>query len=216
MKNFLRTAALLICSAAFSRPATAQDLNAYMEQSMRQNQAIMDQYQQQGQALAGQMQQNEQNIIQNNMQNPQVQAAYMQYRNSGGSADFQTFAYQYGATAGFTPEGMDYYNQNEHNIQQRDNAALQAYRQNQAANAAAMQQMHDRNSEIAHQRGNLLNGTTDYTDPNTGAQYNLPHTQQPDSYYYDRGTGESFYNDPQGNYFRQDNNGWMNQVDPND
>ena len=210
----LRSAALTLILCAST--TLAQDLNAYMEQSIQQNQAIMDQYMQQGQALAGQMQQGQNNIVNSNMQNPEVQAAYIQYRNSGGTDDFQTFAYNYAATGGFSQRGMDIYNQSERGIQQRENAAIQDYRAGQAANAQALQQMHERNSEIARQRGNLLNGTTDYTDPNSGAQFNLPHTIQPDSYYRDYGSGETFYNDPQGNYYRDNGNGWMNQIDPND
>ena len=213
MLNISRAIFVLIFSCGSLQ---AQDLNAYMEQSMQQNQAIMDQYMQQSQGLAAQMQQGQNSIVQSNMQNPQVQAAYLQYRNSGGTDDFQTFAYNYAATGGFSQRGMEIYNQNERGIQQRENAAIQDYRAGQAANAQTLQQMHDRNSEIARQRGNLLSGTTDYTDPNTGAQYNLPHTLQPDSYYHDYGSGDNFYNDPQGNYFRDNGNGWMNQIDPND
>lgn len=212
--KILLKASLII--AVLVQISHAQDLNEYLNQSMQQNQAIMNQYMQQNQALDAQMQQGLQDIVQSNMQNPEVQAAYQQYRNSGGTADFQTFAYQSAATRAFSPEGTAFYNQNERNIQQRDQASLQAYRNNQNMNNAAMQQMHQRNSEIAHYNGNLLNGTTDYTDPTTGNQYNLPHTLQPDSYYYDQGTGQNFYNDPQGNFYRGDGNGWYNQLDPND
>ncbi len=170
--------------------------------------AMMQQWQQQDQALTNQMRQMENGIVQGNMQNPQVQQMYQTYISQGGTMTFQQFAYNYAATAGFTPDGMARRNQNERQIQQNDQRALQGYRENQQQNSQWMQQMHQRNSEIAHQRGNLLNGTTDYVDPSTGQRYNLPHTVQPNTQLYDPNSGQGFYNNPQGNYYRQDPNGW--------
>lgn len=159
------------------------------------------------------MQQTQGAIIQQNMQNPQIQAMYQQYRNNGGPMSFEQFVYNYAATAGFTSEGTARWNQNERNIQQQENQAIQQYRQSQQDNAAALQQTHERNAEIAHQRGNLLNGTTDYVNPQTGGTYNLPHTVQPNTYYSDPSTGETFYNDPQGNYHRERQDGYSEELE---
>lgn len=193
---FLCVFALNVCSNC-----VAQDYGAMIQQQL-----------QAGNNLAQQMQQYEQNIVQQNMQNPQVQAMYQQHLAQGGQMSFEQFAYSYAATGGFTPQGMQYHNQNERNIQQRESAAIQAYRQNQANNAQALQQMHESNANIAHHRGNLLNGTTDYVDPSTGQQYNLPHTTQPNNYYYDQGNQQMYYNDPSGNYHREDQNGYWYQL----
>ena len=188
----------LIMSAALlliPLQASSQDFDAMIQQQL-----------QQGQAMAGQMQQMEQGIVQQNMQNPQVQQSYQAYVNNGGTMSYQQFAYQWAATAGFSPDGMARYNQNERNIQQREGQAIQQYRQNQANNYQAMQDMHQRNAEIARHRGNTLQGTTDYVDPSTGIQHNLPHNVQPNTYMQDP-NGQGYYNDPQGNYYRGDGNG---------
>jgi exonuclease VII large subunit len=183
-------------------PSAAQDYGAMLQQQMQQ----FDQLGQQMQAHEGQ-------IVQQNMQNPQIQAMYQDYLAQGGTLNFQQFAYQYAATGGYTQQGMANYQQSERAIQQREQAAIQAYRENQAQNAQAMQQMYQRQDDIAHQRGNLLNGTTDYYDPGTGAQYNLPHTVPSNTSLYDPSTGETFDRDEQGFYQRQDPNGWRSDLE---
>lgn len=188
---------LLFALFSVSQNCFAQDYQAMIQQQL-----------QQGNALANQMQQMEGGIVQQNMQNPQVQQMYQNYINNGGTASFQQFAYSYAATGGFTPEGRQIWNQNEARIQRNEQQAVQRYRDNQAQNYQAMQQMNQRNDEIARARGNLLNGTTDYYQPGTNNQYNLPHTLQPNNYYYDQGSGQNFYRDPQGNYQRQGQDGY--------
>jgi hypothetical protein len=183
-------------------PLKADDYGAMMQQSLQQS----DQ-------LTQQMQQAQTNLIQQNLQNPQVQAMYQQHLAQGGTMTPEQFAYNYAATGGFSREGMINYNRTTQDIQQRDQAAINAYRDNQQRNYNEMQNSYQRNDEIAHQRGNLLNGTTDYVDPNTGAQYNLSHTAQPNSPSYNPNTGESFYPDNQGNYQRIDQNGWQNGLE---
>jgi hypothetical protein len=183
-------------------PLKADDYGAMMQQSLQQS----DQ-------LTQQMQQAQTNLIQQNLQNPQVQAMYQQHLAQGGTMTPEQFAYNYAATGGFSREGMINYNRTTQDIQQRDQAAINAYRDNQQRNYNEIQNSYQRNDEIAHQRGNLLNGTTDYVDPNTGAQYNLSHTAQPNSPSYNPNTGESFYPDNQGNYQRIDQNGWQNGLE---
>lgn len=194
---------LLIAVSVFIPGAVlAQDYGAMLQQQMQQfNQ------------LGAQMQAMEQQIVQQNMNNPQIQAMYRNYLAQGGTMSFQQFAYNYAATGGFTAEGMARYRQNEMNIQQREQAAINAYRQNQAQNNEVLQQRHRRNAEIAHQRGNLLEGTTDYRDPATGTQYNLPHTAEPNSWSHNPNTGENFHRDGLGNYRRQDPNGYWYDLE---
>lgn len=178
--------------------------------------AMIQQQLQQGQNMAAQMQQMQQGIVQQNMQNPQVQAMYQQHLASGGQLSFEQFSYNYAATGGFSQEGMARYRQSEQANQQKEAAAMQAYRDAQAERGQAMQQMHNQNSEMAHDRGNLLNGTTDYRDPSTGKIYNLPHTAQPNEYYRDPNSGDGFYNDQQGNFYRQDQDGYDYELEEDD
>lgn len=199
LRSFLIMIALFLVIAA---PLKADDYGAMLQQSLQQS----DQ-------LTQQMQQAQANIIQQNLQNPQVQAMYQQHLAQGGTMTPEQFAYNYAATGGFSPEGMANYNRTTQDIQQRDQASINAYRDNQYRNNVDMQNRFQRNDEIAHQRGNLLNGTTEYVDPSTGAQYNLSHTTQPNSPTYNPNTGESFYPDNQGNYQRIDQNGWQNGLE---
>lgn len=183
-------------TVASSVGASAQNYDAMLQQQLQQSEM-----------LAQQMQQAQAQIIQRNMQNPQVQGMYQQHLAQGGTMSFEQFAYNYAATGGFTAEGKAKYFQNEQNIQRREQGAMNDYRANQAVNAEAMQQMHQRNSQIAHQRGNILNGTTDYIDPSTGARYNLPHTAQPGDVFQDPNSGEPFAMDQHGDYYRGDGDG---------
>ena len=199
LRSFLNMIALFLVIAAHAK---ADDYGAMLQQSLQQS----DQ-------LTQQMQQAEGNLIQQNLQNPQVQAMYQQHLAQGGTMTPEQFAYNYAATGGFSPEGMANYNRTTQDIQQRDQAAINAYRDNQQRNYNDRQNSNQRNDEIAHQRGNLLNGTTDYVDPNTGAQYNLSHIAQPNTQTYNPNTGESFYLDNQGNYQRIDQNGWQNGLE---
>ena len=180
----------------------AQDFGTMIQQQL-----------QQGNARGQQMQQMQNNIVQQNMQNPRVQQMYQQHVANGGQMSFQEFAYAYAGTGGFTPEGTNRWNQNERSIQQRDQAAVDAYRQNQGQNARAMQEMQNRQDEIAHARGNLLNGTTDYVDPGTGKQYNLPHTAQGGDTFHDSNSDQNFQRDGQGNYRREDPSGYNHELE---
>lgn len=192
----------LAATVLLASSAEAQDYSAMIQQQL-----------QQGELMSQQMRQMESGIVRSNMQNPEVQARYQQYRASGGMMSLEQFAYQYAATAGFTPDGVARWNQSERGIQQRDQQSLQDYRANQARNAEMLQQNFQRNSEIARQRGNLLNGTTDYVDPSTGSRYNLPHTVQPNTGFYDPATSQGYYNDAQGNYYRGNSDGSWQQLE---
>lgn len=189
--------AAILTVILLSSLAEAQDYGAMIQQQL-----------QAGEQMNRQMTAMTNGFVQQNMQNPQVQAMYQNYRNTGGQMSFEQFAYGYSATGGYTAQGMAIYNQNEQNIAQRDRQAVQAYRQSQAQNAQVLQQMHDSNNRIAYDRGNLLSGNSRYVDPSTGQRYNLPAASQPGNSYYDAGTGQSFYKDQSYNYQRTDPNGY--------
>lgn len=196
--------AVLAAAAVFALPSAvcAQDYGAALQY-----------YLQQDRALTNQMQQMQQGILNQNMQNPQVQAMYQQHRAQGGTMSFEQFSYNYAATGGFTPEGIARYNQSENAIRQRDQAAVQAYRQNQAQNAEVFRQMQEQNDRFARQRGNILSGTSDYTDPSTGQRYNLPNTGAPGSGYYDPNSGQGFYQGPGNQFYRADPNGYDYELE---
>ena len=183
--------------------ASAQDIDSMLQQELQKSAAMTEQ-----------MQQMQNGIVNQNMQNPQVQAMYQNYLASGGTMSLQDFAYQYAATGGFSERGKQIYNDTTRNIQQRDQAALDDYRQNQQQNNQAINDMRwDSEDRTARARGNLLNGTTDYVDPNTGQTYNLPHTAPGGSQYYDPNSGDYFNNDDNGNYYRQDSEGYSNELE---
>ncbi len=195
-------AVLAICSFQLSS-AHAQDYGAMLQQYMQQNNA-----------LTQQMQQTQNAIVSQNMNNPQVQAMYQQHRAQGGTMSFEQFAYQYAATAGFTPDGIARYNQSERGIQQRDAQSIQAYRDNQARNAQAQQQMYqEQNERFARQRGNVLSGTSDYRDPSNGQSYNLPNTGAPGAGYYDPYSQQNFYQGQGNSFYRQDPNGYDYELE---
>ena len=195
------TSLVVICQTSLH----AQDYGAMIQQQM-----------QQGANMAAQMQQMQQGIVQQNMQNPQVQQMYQQHLAQGGTMSFEQFAYGYAATGGYSQQGKQQYYQNEQMIQRNEQAAIGRYRDSQAENYQAMQDMHQRNSEIAHHRGNTLNGTTDYRDPSNGNTYNLPHNMPPNSYQYDYNSGQVFRNDQQGNYQRGGNDGYWYDLEEDD
>lgn len=189
--------------AAWTTDVSAQDYGQMLQYHLQQDAN-----------LTAQMQQMQSNIVNQNMNNPQVRQMYQQHLAQGGQMSLEQFAYAYAATAGFTPQGLQTFQANERNIQARDQAALQAYRQNQMQNAEVYRQMHERNAAIAHHRGNLLSGTTDFYDPRTGQQYNLPHTWQPNTVYTNPDTGQGFYANEQGSYFADDDgDGWFGSLE---
>lgn len=194
-------AAAALSSLVLSTQAQAQNYEA-MIQAEQQKMAAMN----------AQMQQMQNNVVSQNMNNPQVQQMYQQYRAQGGMESLEQFAYRYAATGGMTPEGTAFYYNNERNIQARDAAAVQAYRNNQMQNQAAItQQRQDSADWQARANGNILAGRSDYVDPATGAVYNLQNTQ-PNQWTYDQYTGQQFYQDPSGNYYRGDQNGNWNEM----
>lgn len=187
----------LIVVVLLAERVHAQDYDAMMNQAM---QGFNN--------LNAQMQAAEQNIVQQNMQNPQIQAQYQQYLAQGGNMPFNQYAYYYAATGGFTEGGTRAFQQNERNIQQREGQAVREY--HSYTNNLWQDTMQQRSNSADHQAGqvgNLMAGTSNYIDPSTGQRWNLPVTQQ-NQYTYDQNSGNGFYNDTQGNYYRGDQNGY--------
>jgi hypothetical protein len=195
------TALLLICSVLSA--ASAQDFNAIYQEHLRQ-----------GQELDRRIQSAQEGIVNQNMQNPRVQAMYQQHLAQGGRMSFQEFAYMYGATAGFTPDGIQRWQRSETNIQQNEAQAMQRYREHQnQLQQQTFQQMQEQNQRWARQRGNIMNGTSDYRNPNDGTVHNLPNTVQPGTAVYDRGNDQLYWNGPQGQYQQQTSDGYWQDLE---
>jgi hypothetical protein len=153
-------------------------------------------------------------IIQQVFQDPRFQSMYQQYVASGGTASAEQYAYSYAATGGFTPQGMQIYQNSEAlsaaKIQNAWNGylgAVEGYRDAYGNYTGGF-------SENMNEAGNTLMGNSTYVDPGTGSSYVLPHTWQPENYYTHN--GQDYYVDYAGQYFWVDpnNTGWMYPLYP--
>ena len=156
--------------------------------------------------LNAQMAASTNSIVNQNLNNPRIQAMYRQHLAQGGRYTPQQFAYLYAATAGFTPQGTAYFNATEARNRTAELNSLNGLRQAQAARGVAqanyMAGFQANNAEF----GNLLMGNSTYTNPNTGASYVVPHTTQAYQPYRDS-IGNYFQTDARGNKYLY-NNGW--------
>lgn len=181
MKNFFSA---LLCLIGLSGSAWAQygdftgmDISAMYANTVQNNNAYFE-------SMTG-------NLIQQNMQNPQIQAMYQQYRMQGGWASFEQFAYMYGATGGFTPQGMNQYNQVSQGIQAQQQQAWSGYQAAQANRAASMNQWQNGYHANQQEAGRVMQGNMTYYGPQ-GAQ-ELPYMVGP-GYYTQHNQG--YYVDP--------------------
>lgn len=195
MNVIARSLASAALAALAASPALGQDFNA-----MYQNMLAQDR------ALGAQIQQMQSGIVAQNMQNPRVQQLYQQHLAGGGRLSFQDFAYQYGATGGFTPQGMDAYRRSVTENQRRETAAVAGLRAAERARADAQSAyiggFHRNNSEF----GNMLRGNNTYTSPQTGSQV-LSHLQ-PGQPYTDPATGYVYVMNQRGQYHVRTPQGW--------
>jgi hypothetical protein len=150
-----------------------------------------------------------QQIIQQVMQDPRFQSMYQQYLASGGTATPEQYAYSYAATGGFTPQGMQIYQNSEAmsaaKIQNAWNGylgAVEGYRE-------AYNNYTGSFAETTNEMGNVLMGNSTYVDYATGSSYVLPHTWQTET--YNTYNGQTYYVDYTGQYYVVDpnNSGWM-------
>lgn len=162
---------------------------------------------QQSQNLSYQMANAEQAIVTQNLAHPQVQMLYQQHRMQGGGMSPQQFAYMYAATAGFTPDGTRRFRQTEMVNQANEASSYQGYLAAQRARGLAQQNYADRFQANNAEFGNLLQGNSTWYGGWNGGATVLPHTLPNHSYYDDQGTGNSFYQDNQGQFHQQGQNG---------
>ncbi len=207
MKTSIKTlgrslAALAVLAGASSLPslAGAQDFTAMINAQM----AEMD-------ATLAQAQQRVDGIVQQKMQDPVVQEAYQQHvaraRAAGLPAwNFETFAYNYAATGGFSPQGVAAWQQNEAANNARVMSAWQGLQAAQADRAAAQADNSAAFARNQNEFGNQLMGNSTYAAPN-GYSNVLPHTWQANTYH--NYNGNAYYVDDGGRYYAYSNGAWV-------
>lgn len=150
-------------------------------------------------------------FVQQNMQNPEIQAMYQQHSAAGGGGTFEEFAYAYGATGGFTPQGTAYWGQVQQGINAQQQTAMTDYRTAQANSAAAIQAMNDSYYQNSQEMGNVIIGNATYAGASSDGTV-LPYTWQPET--YNIYNGQTYYVDYSGQYYQVDpnNSGWMYPI----
>lgn len=166
-----------------------------------------DWYQAQLQASSAQVQQYVGNIVQSNMANPQLQALYHQY--GGGGYSFEQFCYMYGATGGFTPQGMQQYQAVSQGINAQQQQAWQGYQAAQAQRATAQSAWQNGYYRNQAEAGNVMSGSMTYSTPNGAAV--LPYNWNPGFYQQQQ---QNYYVNPSGQYHQLDAQGWATPIAP--
>ena len=208
---------VLIASHFCLGSATAQDLNDYMQNQLNQTEAAMQQYYAQMNQLDQQIKQSENQVVDRAMNDPRCRQMYQQYVNQGmpnGQLTFPQFAYFYAATRGFSQEGIAHYNQTTRDINAKDSAAVRNY-QNYVNNL--WQQTNQYRSDVynrqQHDVGDLMTGSTTYTNPQTGETMYMPYTVQAGQTFTDY-YGRTYTMDANGNYQMVNLNGYTYQMNP--
>lgn len=191
--------AVALAASAAAGGARAQNYDLMIRQQMDQMNRMIAQGQQQVQQVVAQR-----------MQDPQVRASYQQYlsrvRASGQPAmDFPTYTYNYVYTRGFSPDGIDHARANEARIAQREQAAVQGWRDAQAGRAQAQQGQRDAYFANQQEAGRGLLGQSTYT-ASGGWQTQLPHTWQPNTRHVFQ--GNTYHVDHSGQYYVRGIDGW--------
>ncbi len=173
--------------------------------------AMLREQQARSQQLDREIQARTADIVQRTMQNPDCYAKYQQHLAQGGTLSYPQFAYQYAATGGFTPEGIQRYRTSEQQNQQREYEAWQELQRAQRERQRAQQQHADRYSRNQNQAGDVLQGRSWWIDPTTGQRQSLPYIG-PNQGYVDPKTGNRYWRDESGRYAVQTPSGqwaWM-------
>jgi len=211
--HLLAAAAAVVGALVLASPARSQDFNAMLaQQDAWMTQQIQAQQAQMNQMLAaGQNHVNQ--IVQQKMQDPRVQQAYQQHlaqaRQQGVRPyDFQTFAYYYAATNGFSDVAG--YNRTTQDIQGKERAAWQGVKDAEANSAAAINGWNQGYSNNQQEAGRQLMGNSTYVNGNTGQSQVLPHTWQRNT--YNTYQGNNYYVDYSGQYWIADPNGSGNWI----
>jgi hypothetical protein len=207
MKSPIKTlnrslAALAVLAGACGLPALAgaQDFTAMINAQMAQMDAVLAQGQQQVNA-----------IVQQKMQDPAVQAAYQQHVARAQATgqpywNFETFAYNYAATGGFSADGVAAWQRNEAANNAKVMEAWQGVREAEANRAAAQSENAAAFSRNQNEFGNQLMGNSTFAAPN-GYTNVLPHTWQPDTYHVHE--GNTYYVDQGGRYYAYSDGFWV-------
>lgn len=165
--------------------------------------SAQDPYQAALQASSAQVNAYVNGIVQQNMANPQLQALYMQY---GQGYTFEQFCYLYGATGGFTQQGIrNYYNVGQ-GIAAQQQQAQNGYLQAQAQRAQAQSAWANGYYQNQAEAGRVMTGNMTYSN---GAA--LPYTWGPGSY---QQGGQNYMVAPGGQYYQVDAQGWATPIDP--
>lgn len=154
---------------------------------------------QQNQQLDREMQARTADIVQRTMQNPDCYARYQQHLAQGGTLSYPQFAYQYAATGGFTPEGIQRYRSSEQENQRREYQAWQDWQRAQKERGQAQQHYADGYARNQNQAGDVLQGKSWWIDPTTGQRQSLPYLG-PNQGYVDWRTGNRYWRDQSGRY----------------
>jgi len=173
--------------------------------------AMLNQQLQRSQQLDREMQARTADIVQRTMQNPDCYAKYQQHLAQGGTLSYPQFAYQYAATGGFTPDGIQRYRTSEQQNQQKERQAWQDWQRAQRERGQAQQQHADGYSRNQNQAGDVLQGRSWWIDPTTGQRQSLAYIG-PNQGYVDDQTGNRYWRDENGRYAVQTPNGqwyWM-------
>lgn len=214
--HLFAAATALAGALGLASPAHSQDFNAMLaQQDAWMTQQIQAQQAQMNQMLAaGQNQVNQ--IVQQKMQDPRVQQAYQQHlaqaRQQGAQPyDFQTFAYYYAATNGFSDVAG--YNRTTQDIQGKERAAWQGVKDAEANTAAAINGWNQGYSNNQQEAGRQLMGNSTYVNGYTGQQQVLPHTWGRNT--VNQYQGNTYYVDQSGQYWMADPNGSGNWIQMN-
>lgn len=150
--------------------------------------------------------------VQQAMNDPRCKGMYQQHLQQGGRLSLQQFAYQYVATAGFTPGGADRYMASEQQNQAKEKAAFNGWMDAAQKSREAVSNWQEGYRRNQSEMGNILSGNRTYVDAQ-GQSFTLPYTQP--GYYTDRSTGTVYHLDQFGRYhYMQNNSGWWVPLNP--
>jgi hypothetical protein len=150
-----------------------------------------------------------QHLISQVYQDPRFQAMYQQYLASGGTASAEQYAYSYAATGGFTPQGMQNYQNSEAMSAAKIQGAWQDYQTSVQGYRDAYGNYTGGFASNMNEAGNSLGGNATYYDAQ-GSEV-LPYGWQPDS--YNSYNNQNYYVDYSGQYYWIDpSNGWRYPI----
>lgn len=200
--EFILTFAVVLLLPLFGSARAQWGMDAWTQQLMSFDQQFDAQLGSMMAANQAQMRQ----LLQGAAGDPQVQAAYQQYLQSGQMpVPYEQFVYYWVMTAGgANVQGGLQAQQNAFNGMQQANATVQSgfdsYNQGYWQNQATMDQTMDNYSTYA------IQGNGYYSNPYTGEVYTLPYTSGPGYY---ESEGYTFYMDEIGQYWQYQGGGWQ-------